>query len=314
LPPRARLSADSLTLDLANSVPETGVDLTKQDLGDLTAVVVEADGKTVLAKLGTFGYASYMREAYDATAGIVVLKIDPAAAKTAISADIQLRQKDGTVLLAETALRAIATVPNIYLDEGERAALEVMVFDRGSPAGGGIAVAMTDFTSSTGSSVTHQTNAQGSATFPLTGTAGQVEGYMLVPGNGAPNPQFSQQINTYVYIRTWPSDDNIAQLPPTWANVHKFVLQNWQAMAPCMDNWLDLGDPDQVKSFAALLRKLTDKANFESFRFMPVTRDMTAGERALLYAFLDGTRVVAAAGATSREPSVRQMSRALRGG
>jgi hypothetical protein len=310
----ARLSIDSLTLDLANSVPETGVDLTKQNLGDLTAVAVAADGKTVLAKLGTFGYDSYRREAYDATAGIVVLKVDAAAAQTAKTADIQLRQKDGTVLLAETALRAIATVPNIYLDEGETAALDVMVLDRGGPAGAGIAVAMTDFTSSAGSSVTHQTNAQGIATFPLTGTAGQVEGYMLVPGNGAPNPQFSQQINTYVYIRTRPSDDDIAQLPPTWANVHKFVLRNWQAMAPCMDNWLDLGDPNQVKSFAALLRKLTDKANFESLRFMPVTRDMTAGERALLYAFLDGTQVVAAAGVTMREPSVRQLSRAMRGG
>jgi hypothetical protein len=47
---------------------------------------------------------------------------------------------------------------------------------------------------------------------------------------------------------------------------------------------------------------------------MPVTRDMTAGERALLYAFLDGPQVVAAAGAATREPTVRQLSRALRGG
>jgi hypothetical protein len=309
----ARLSDDSLTLDFANSVPETGVALIKQDLGDLTAVAVAADGNTVLAKLGTFGYDRYDREGYDATAGIVVLKLDAAAAQAAKTADVQLRQKDGTVLLAETALRAIATVPNIYLDEGETRALDVMVLDRGGPAGAGIAVAMTDFTSSAGSSVTRQTNAEGIATFPLTGTAGQVEGYMLVPG-GAPGPSFSQQINTYVYIRTRPSDDNIARLPPTWANVHKFVLQNWQAMAPCMDNWLDLGDPDQVKSFAAMLKKLTDNANFESFRFMPVTRDMTAGERALLYAFLDGPQVVAAAGATTREPTVRQLSRALRGG
>jgi hypothetical protein len=105
----------------------------------------------------------------------------------------------------------------------------------------------------------------------------------------------------------------IARLPPTWANVHGQVLQNWEAMAPCMDNWLRLGDADQVKSFAPLLHKLTDKANFELFRFMPVTRDMTAGERTLLYAFLDDKPAAALAEAAPRR-SLRQLSRAMRGG
>jgi hypothetical protein len=97
--------------------------------------------------------------------------------------------------------------------------------------------------------------------------------------------------------------------------VYKFVLRNWQAMAPCMDNWLNLGDPEQVKSFAPILRKLTDKANFESFLFMPVTRDMTAGERTLLYAFLDSTPTLTAAARVSpRRRSVAELSRAMRGG
>jgi len=80
-----------------------------------------------------------------------------------------------------------------------------------------------------------------------------------------------------------------------------------------MDNWLLLGDAAQVKSFAAMVRRLTAKSNFESYRFMPVTRDLTAGERALLYAFLDGTTTVAAA-ETPAPRSLRQQSRALRGG
>jgi hypothetical protein len=86
-------------------------------------------------------------------------------------------------------------------------------------------------------------------------------------------------------------------------------------MAPCMDNWLDLGNPDQVKSFAALLHRLTDRANFEAFRYMPVTRDMTAGQRTLLYKFLDGTQpVLESLEAAGPEPSLKQMSRAMRGG
>lgn len=312
----ARLAADSLTLDLSNSVPETGVDLIKKDLGEITAVAVGPDGKTVVAKLGTFDYSSYNREAYDATAGIIVLKVDASEATKAQTADLQLRDKDGTPLFTETALRAIPAEPNVYLDEGKNTTLAVQVLDRGNPAGAGIAVAMVDFTSSAGTSVTNQTNAQGIASFALTGATGEVEGYMLVPGNGASIPaQFDQQLCTYVYVRTWPADDNIAALQPTWDNVYKNVLRNWQAMAPCMDNWLDLGNPDQVKSFASMLRRLTDKANFESFRFMPVTRDMTAGERTLLYKFLDGKSPLEESAETAAaQPSPIRMSRALRGG
>ena len=309
----ARLSSDQLFLDLANSVPETGTDLKKLELGKLTAVAVAPDGETVVATLGTIGYDAYQQEAYEASAGIVSLKIDPAAAQKAQTADIQLRQENGTVLLAETALRAIPTVPNIYLDEGAETTLDVMVLDRGKPAAAGVVVAMANPDTSTGAAVTSTTNAQGIATFTLVGNTGQVEGFMFTPGQATPEG-LDPQTTTYAYVRTLPADRDVARLEPTWANVHGRVLRNWEAMAPCMDNWLNLGDPDQIKSFAAILRKLTDKANFEAFRFMPVTRDMTAGERTLLYAFLDSATLPMAAAEVSPQVSLKQQSRAMRGG
>ena len=77
---------------------------------------------------------------------------------------------------------------------------------------------------------------------------------------------------------------------------------------------LDLGNADQVKSFASTLHKLTDRANFEAFRYMPVTRDMTAGQRTLLYKFLDGTQpLLESLAVAAPEPSLKQMSRAMRG-
>jgi hypothetical protein len=310
-----RLSTDRLTLDLANSIQETGLDLTKADLGDLTAVTVAADGKTVVATLGTFGYDAYRREAYERSAGIVTLKVDPAAAERAQDADIQLRQKDGTVLLADAAMRAIPATPNTYLDQGETTDLDVLVLDRGRPAGAGIPVVMANLNSSTTASVTRATDAQGIATFTLAGISGQVESFVLVPGEGAPLPQgVDPQTTTYVFVRTLPADDDIAQLAPTWDNVHRYVLRDWEAMAPCTDNWLNLGDPDQMKSFAPMLRRLTDRANFEWFRFMPVTRDMTAGQRSLLYAFLGSTGLQAAAMESTAPRSLARLSRAMRGG
>ena len=85
-------------------------------------------------------------------------------------------------------------------------------------------------------------------------------------------------------------------------------------MAPCMDNWLKLDDPVQVKAYAHVLKRLTDPANFEAYRFMPVTRDMSPGARTLLYKFLDGEQVqIESTSAEEREPSFFELSRATRG-
>jgi hypothetical protein len=309
-----RLTADQLTLDLANSIPEDDVKLAKHDFGDLTAFAVAPDGKTVIATLGTFGYDAYRKEAYEASAGIITLKVDPAAAQKAQTADIQLRQKDDTVLLAETALRAVPITPNVYLDEGKTAKLSVQVLERGRPASAGLDVVMSADGSASGITGTSKTDAQGIATFQLAGSAGDVEGFILTPGGTPVARNINPQTTTYVYVRTLAADADIAAMQPTWDNVHRYVLRNWQAMAPCMDNWLDLGNPDQVKSFAPMLHKLTAKENFEAFRFMPVTRDMTAGQRALLYAFLYGTKPLALAAESPPRESFRRLNRAMRGG
>jgi hypothetical protein len=124
---------------------------------------------------------------------------------------------------------------------------------------------------------------------------------------GGINPQ----VNTYMYVRVLPADRAIAELPPTWDNLYANVLANWNAMAPCMDNWLNLADPAQVKANAGLLKRLTDPANFESYLFMPVTRDMSAGERALLYKFLDAAPVKAAE-PVEKLHSFAQLSRSMR--
>ncbi|MDQ0464988.1 hypothetical protein QO010_002772 [Caulobacter ginsengisoli] len=309
----ARLTPTSLTLDLANSISETGVDLTKQDLGPLTAVAVAADGTTVLAQLGTFAYADYDKDAYDKSSGIVVLPLDADAAQAAADNDIQLRGADGTVYLAEAAIRAYPLTPNLYIDEGDNTQVQVQVYDRGLPAGGGIEVTMVPVNPSTPVMGSVTTDPSGLAAFPLTGVQGQVEGYVLLTGPDPTPPPggIDPQTTTYLYVRTLPADDNIAAMAPTWANVHEFVLSNWQAMAPCMDNWLDLGSEAQVKSYGPLIRKLTDPGYFEAFRYMPVTRDLSKGSRTLLYAFLDGGKKTLKA-AAPHKPSNLELSRAMR--
>jgi hypothetical protein len=286
----ARLAAQSLTIDLSNSVPEDSKDLTKSNLGTLSVVAVDASGKSTA--LGSLPYSQYDKQAYESSSGIVSLPLTSQQVAAASDQDVQVLASDGTVLLAEQALRVIPMASNVYLDEGSTATAAFQVHRRGAPAVGKLPVTVYTM-SADGDSIektsTLQTDAEGRLTIPVTGTAGGVFAYVpsAAPDELPPSQGINPQLNTYMYIRTWPADANIAALPPTWDNVYTQVLANWNAMAPCMDNWLRLDDPAQVLAYGNLLKRLTDPAAFESFLFMPVTRDMSAGERTLLYKFLD---------------------------
>jgi hypothetical protein len=84
-----------------------------------------------------------------------------------------------------------------------------------------------------------------------------------------------------------------------------------------MDNWLKLDDPVQIRAYSEILKRLTDPAHFEEFGFMPVTRDMSAGERTLFYNFLSANNDQAFANLSEKTPTglnFAELSRAMRRG
>ena len=285
-----RVTGDAIALDLSNSISEDGLDLTKHDFGDLTLVAVHPVTHNAVT-LATFGYGDYDKDAYVRTSGILTLPVERAAAAVAKVANVQLRDSSKAVLLAEKSLRALPLTPNLYMNEGDTQIAQWQVYERAEPARAGIEVtiyAMSADGNTVQSTFTLTTDADGMVSYPVTGTRGSITPYVAWAG---PDPQppssgINPQTNTYMYVRTLAADDEIARLDPTWENVYERVLANWNAMAPCMDNWLNLADPSQVISFGPLIRKLTDAAAFEHFRYMPVTRDLTPGARTLLYNFL----------------------------
>lgn len=288
----ARLDGDNLTVDLSNSISETDLQGTKKNLGTLT---FQAKGNNSSVSLGTIDYSQYDRDAYLSSAGIVTLKLDDDQVAAAKSGLLQLignatsQIAGANIFLGEQSLRAIPSDPNLYISFGETTTTDVLVLNKGVPAGGGIKVLMELDGSSVVQSAGAVTNDDSIATFNVTGAKGQVQGFILKPDPDGSEPNsINTQLTTYMYIRTYPGNNTIAELEPTWENVYKYCLSNWNAMAPCMDNWLDLKNEAQVRAYAKIIKKLTDPANFESYRFMPVTRDMTRTERKLLYEFLDG--------------------------
>jgi hypothetical protein len=314
----ARFDQDRLALDLSNSIPETDAALTKQNLGTLSVVAIDPN-TNVTTNLGSIPYSQYDRTAYEASTGIVTLALPAGAASGSANLDLQLRDSTGTVLLSETALRAIPEMPNRYIEEGESVTANFQVYKHGVPAAAAIPITLYTMSADGGTIVgTAQltTSAAGVLALPVTGTTGEVVAYVPSPNGTDPAPTdgINTQVYTYMYLRTLPADAATGALPATWDNVYVHVLANWNAMAPCMDNWLMLNDPRQVKAHAALLKRLTDPANFENFLFMPVTRDMTAGERTLLYRFLDAPDNVALAAAAPHGRSFADVSRSMRGG
>jgi hypothetical protein len=287
----ARIDGQTLTIDLSNSIPEIDDILTKQDLGTLDVVAVGDDRVTPIATLGSLKYHQYDRNAYELGAGIVSLQLDPADVETAAANDIQVRGSDGSPYLAETMFWAVPLEHNRYLDESDPAtATAVQAYVRGAPAPEGLPV--TRYEASGAAPVFHDqafTDANGIAVFPIAPIpGGGLQPYLFVAGPDPVTPvQLDTQLTPYMYVRTLPADAAVGTLAPTWDNVYSAVLANWNAMAPCMDNWLRLDDPAQVHAYGAVIKQLTDPGGFEAFRFMPVTRDMTVGERTLLWNFLD---------------------------
>lgn len=297
----ARIDRGHVNLDLSNSISETGAALIKQDLGTLQVVAVDAASKKEY-QLASFNYPQYDRHAYEASAGIVSVPLNPALSAADLAhaelADWQLRSSKEGLLLSESATRIIPQSPNLYLDQGPAGNTKLQLYLHGKPVQKISDVTVYQVKTNLQTEELDiigtqelKTNAQGQLVISADASTGNVYGYLPLLGKNLPPPPdlkdgIDTQTYTYAYVRVLPADSATAALPPTWDNVYKNVLINWNAMAPCMDNWLDLANPVQVHNYASILQRLTDPKAFESYLFMPVTRDMTVGQRSLLNNFL----------------------------
>ncbi len=288
----ARATSKGLALDFSNTIPCMDRATDKVDLGTLTLIAADPPPAVAIARVADIPLGQYDRAAFEATSGIIDIPLDSGRVQQLAGMNLGIIGSDGTAYLEESPVRAVPLQPNLYIDQGETANVTVQVYVRGKPAGAGVKVWMSDMSASQATSMQQVTGPDGRASFPVLGTTGQIVGWVFQTGDYPTLPignDFTPLNYTYTYLRVLPADDDIAALPPTWDNVYNRVLANWASMAPCMDNWLRLNDERQVRAYRGIIRALTDPANFERFRYMPVTRDLTRGQRTLLYNFLGFT-------------------------
>lgn len=297
----ARATSKGIALDFSNTIPCSNRATDKIDLGTLTLTASDPPPAVAIEQIATIDFSKYDRAAFEATSGIIDIELDSATVKQIAGMNLAITAADGTSYLQEDVLRAVPLQPNLYVNQGDAASLEVQVYQRGVPVGAGVKVTMSDMTATQATSVSLKTDSNGKVSFPLHSTTSEIIGWVFQPGDNPVLPvgnAFSPLNYTYAYQRVLPAESDIAALEPTWDNVYTHVMANWNSMAPCMDNWLRLNDEQQVRSYASIITKLTDPANFENYRFMPITRDMSNGQRTLLYNFLNTPVAVGAAPAT----------------
>src|SRR6202035_5335156 len=116
----------------------------------------------------------------------------PLATAPASDVLLDVRAANGSVLLAETALRAAPSTPNLYLGEGESATACFQVYDRGAPAAAQLPVTVYTM-SSDGATIEHQqvltTDANGVLHLPISGTkGGGIVSYVVAPSPSDPAP------------------------------------------------------------------------------------------------------------------------------
>jgi hypothetical protein len=315
----AVIESDRVTLDLLTSFPEIGSGaerLAKHDFGTVDLVLEQPDRTRV-----TIGPVAYDRHTYEAQAGVVELPLPPEVASLLAEGSLLLVDAAGTVLLREIEVVQVETDDrNVYLDLEHRdgspiatGTMELRAFWKGQPIQSEVTVGLQLFEDVMKPGSANSLNPLVVTACELTERAtGAQESVVIPPGGRAPvtitsekpgcfkvrflpppmkpddTPMF--QVEFFGNYRVLPFDDysHVPDDAVTWPFVWNEVFKYYAIMYPVMSLIIPWGpaniphDPDRVVQFASLIREAVDASRLGTALAMPITRELSAGKRALV--------------------------------
>jgi hypothetical protein len=315
----AMVESDRVTLDLLTSFPEVGTGddpLAKHDFGRVELVLEQPGGARV-----TIGPVAYDRQTYEADAGVVELPLPAEVAPLLAEGSLLLVDAAGTVLLREIEVVQVETDDrNVYMDlehvDGKPIAagtMELRAFWKGQPIQSALTVGLQLFEDVMKPGTANSLNPLVVTACELTeGPTGWEESVVIPPGGRAPVTITSEkpgcfkvrflpppmkpddaplfQVEFFGNYRVLPFDD-YSHLPDnaiTWPFVWNEVFKYYAVMYPVMSLIIPWGpanipyDPDRVVQFASLIREAVDVSRLGTALAMPITRELSAGKRALV--------------------------------
>ena len=301
-----------VTVDLCQTVPEINFEREKANLGTLK-FAIEHEGE--ITEFATLNSVDYAREAYEATAGIIDFSLedhsDPRILDKIEAGRLVLFVSQGAgdvPALREQELTVQASLRDIYLDEGQSRSVELHVLDKGRPVQPGIRILaalydpqMNLIPLSLTPPEILMVEEEGKATlrlFPVGPGLLNIQFYPFRSHESLPTPDQQLNIRTgfFVSVRVLPFDNAFEQQTSddqlSFRFIYENILRPYDLLNPVMARAgidLPLDDRDKMTSSLTVTRIRTAIAasNFESARYMPVTRALSAGKRRLLERWCD---------------------------
>jgi hypothetical protein len=315
-----------VSLDLITTFPEANYDrppTRKAYIGPVRLGLVLPTGGPPIAIGEPLPYGN---ASYEKTGGILDVPYDPeCVTRDQLSAGtlVLLAERDpqGPILTEEYSTITVETDDRgVYLDVGQSGDIAILVLKKGRPPDVDVAVSLWEYQYVTysggcsqriisllepvrpGSPLEHRVDyprtvvfpANRSEPLPIRVTALRPGGLVLAftldgepPGDGFPSATAF-----YAGVRVMP-DDDYSSVPAavrlTWEFVYQNIFRYYHLIFPAMSRIIPFDD-QQATTLAAKQGKLsaaTDPARWQSTRYMPPTRDLSAGKRKLLVEWSD---------------------------
>jgi hypothetical protein len=271
-----------VTLDVVNTFPEADKSGRKQSLG----------GFMLRTRHGTessdIGPVPYDKATYEQTAGIVEVEFDPALGPAIAAGELVMTSDTSGELLAESPVMVESDDRCVYLQQGESATVRFSALTRGAPLAEPVRYLMFDEPSAdaTGRVVKFSESVEvGTGAGNAVTLLAENPGCTVIRLIRDPSArQLDITRDPYFSVRVLPADDfdRLADDELTFPLIYQEVLRYYHLLHPVMSRRLDLSDEKVVTLAASTLLGRTDPNGWSGARYMPRTRDLSAGKRRLL--------------------------------
>jgi len=259
----------------------------------------------------------YRQTSYETGGGLAEIQYPPELEPYLATGAFRLYlEGDDHETLRETTYHVAIDEPGLYLEAGQTKAVDLHLFEQGQPAPAAVTVQLFDTTNfnknnteqipvpaqpvePARSAVVIENMAAGrdQIEVPAGGVltlhlAAKRAGTCLIRflPQGRRNFPLPRSFNTsfFMTVRVLPADAEVANLEPTFDNVYRHVLRYYYLLFPAMDRYFtdegvrfDFSDEASMQAYAPDIfdRIQTD---WHSAKYMPPTRDLSAGKRRLL--------------------------------
>jgi hypothetical protein len=288
-----------VSLDLVTTFPEQDTTLVKVNVGPVSLALQPADGSTPVV----LGPVPYDQASYERMAGVVDVPYPPEVEGQLDDGELQLRLDTLTVdCMREVPITVETDDRGVYLQEGETGTIAIQVRQKGAAPGAPLQIGVEQYpiTDSTGPgspaapgeeivTVTDHVDvdADGHGQLSLTGlTGGNCLIRFVLPGD-VPG-RFNSTLSAFANVRVLPRDDfsSVPDADVTFAFVYEQVLRYYWVLYPTMDRFVDFSDEQSMVGNADSVLARIAKERWHDWVYMPRTRELSDGKRALLERWL----------------------------